>query len=211
MRTALHLLFSTLNKPRETAKWCSIPLMAYQPVFTYYDQYLVTVQNTIQNVVVTVRAMLIVSLLLTPNPLCCLWVTFSIASAIIGLAGFVTFWNISLDSISMISLVICTGFSDFSARITYVSVTSGSHEPVKGQSSVPARLLDIAVSTILGVVVLAAAKVYIFRTFFKILCGALHSLVFILVLTFFRNFGRSPRNTKSKKLELKFRNHKDCL
>ncbi|XP_054673761.1 patched domain-containing protein 3 [Grus americana] len=210
-----------LNQLRETAKQCGIPLMVYHPAFIYYDQYLVIVQNTIQNIVVAAGAMLIVSLLLIPNPLCCLWVTFAIASVIVGVAGFMSFWNVNLDSISMINLVICIGFSvDFSAHISYAFVTSGessaNKRSIEALSLLGYPVLQGAVSTILGVVVLAAAKTYIFRTFFKImflviLFGALHGLVFIPVfLTFFGNFGRSPHNTKSKRLELRFRNYKDC-
>ncbi|XP_030798954.1 patched domain-containing protein 3 [Camarhynchus parvulus] len=201
-----------LNELREAAEQCSIPLKVYHPAFIYYDQYLVIVQNTVQNVVVAAGAMLVVSLLLIPNPLCCLWVTFAIASVIVGVAGFMTFWNVNLDSISMINLVICIGFSvDFSAHISYAFVTSGessaNKRAIEALSLLGYPVLQGAVSTILGVVVLAAASTYIFRTFFKImflviLFGALHGLVFIPVfLTFFGNFGRSP-NTISKKLEL---------
>ncbi|KAM9387519.1 patched domain-containing protein 3 [Phaethornis superciliosus] len=198
-----------LNQLRETAKQCSIPLMVYHPAFIYYDQYLVIVQNTIQNVVIAAGAMLIISLLLIPNPLCCLWVTFAIASVIVGVAGFMTFWDVNLDSISMINLVICIGFSvDFSAHISYAFVTSressANGKAIKALSLLGYPVLQGAVSTILGVVVLAAAKTYIFRTFFKImflviLFGALHGLVFIPVfLTIFGSFGRSLYSTKSK-------------
>ncbi|XP_063270340.1 patched domain-containing protein 3 [Prinia subflava] len=201
-----------VNQLREAAKQCSIPLKVYHPAFIYYDQYLVVVQNTVQNVVVAAGAMLVVSLLLIPSPLCCLWVTFAIASVIVGVAGFMAFWNVNLDSISMINLVICIGFSvDFSAHISYAFVTSGeasaNKRAIEALSLLGYPVLQGAVSTILGVVVLAAANTYIFRTFFKImflviLFGALHGLVFIPVfLTFFGNFGRSP-GTKSKKLEL---------
>ncbi|KFV46399.1 Patched domain-containing protein 3, partial [Tyto alba] len=185
-----------LNELRETAEQCSIPLMVYHPAFIYYDQYLVIVQNTIQNVVVAAGAMLVVSLWLIPNPLCCLWVTFAIASVIVGVAGFMTFWSVNLDSISMINLVICIGFSvDFSAHISYAFVTSkeasANERASEALSLLGYPVLQGAVSTILGVVVLAAAKTYIFRTFFKImflviLFGALHGLIFIPVfLTFF--------------------------
>ncbi|XP_065687707.1 patched domain-containing protein 3-like [Patagioenas fasciata] len=210
-----------LSELRETAKQCSVPLMVYHPAFIYYDQFLVIVQNTIQNIIVATGAMLIVSLLLIPSPLCCLWVTFAIVSVIVGVAGFMTFWNVNLDAISMINLVICIGFSvDFSAHISYAFVTSGessaNKRAIEALSLLGYPVLQGAVSTILGVVVLAAAKTYIFRTFFKImflviLFGALHGLVFIPVfLTFFGNFGRSPHDTKSRKLELRFMNEKDC-
>ncbi|XP_025957363.2 patched domain-containing protein 3 isoform X2 [Dromaius novaehollandiae] len=213
-----------LNQLRDTAEQCSIPLMVYHPAFIYYDQYLVIVQNTIQNILTAAGAMLIVSLLLIPNPFCCVWVTFAIASVIVGVAGFMTFWRVNLDSISMINLVICIGFSvDFSAHISYAFVSS--EKPSANERAIEALhllgypVLQGAISTILGVVVLAAAKTYIFRTFFKImflviLFGAVHGLIFIPVfLTFFGNFGRSPHNTVSEdilKPETRFRKDKDC-
>ncbi|XP_035175195.1 patched domain-containing protein 3 [Oxyura jamaicensis] len=204
-----------LNQLREKAEKCSIPLMVYHPAFIYYDQYLVIVDNTIQNVVIAAAAMLVVSLFLIPNPLCCLWVTFAIASVIVGVAGFMTFWDVNLDSISMINLVICIGFSvDFSAHISYAFVTSkessANKKAIGALHQLGYPVLQGAVSTILGVVVLAAAKTYIFRTFFKImflviLFGAVHGLVFIPVfLTFFGHFG------STKIQEIRYRNNKDC-
>lgn len=69
--------------------------------------------------------MFIVSLLFIPHPRCSLWVTFAIASVIVGVTGFMAFWNVNLDSISMVNLVTCIGFSfDFSAHISYAFFSS---------------------------------------------------------------------------------------
>ncbi|XP_015708717.1 patched domain-containing protein 3-like [Coturnix japonica] len=209
-----------LHQLRDRAEQCVVPLMVYHPAFIYYDQYLVIVQNTIQNVAIAAGAMLVVSLVLIPSPLCCLWVTFAIASVIVGVAGFMAFWDISLDSISMINLVICIGFSvDFSAHISYAFVTSeessANAKAIGALHQLGYPVLQGAVSTVLGVVVLAAAKTYIFRTFFKImflviLFGALHGLVFIPVfLTFFGYFGKSPPVTETKMQDFRYRNDKD--
>nr|XP_006208973.1 patched domain-containing protein 3 [Vicugna pacos] len=185
-----------LRQFRDLAEKCEIPLMVYNQAFIYFDQYAAILENTIQNVIVASAAMLIVSLLLIPHPLCCLWVTFSIASVIVGVTGFMAFWNVNLDSISMINLVICIGFSfDFSAHISYAFVSSS--KPSVNQKTIEALyllgypVLQSAVSTIIGVCVLSAAKAYVFRTFFKIMLlvmvfGAAHGLIFIPVfLTFF--------------------------
>ncbi|XP_020350159.2 patched domain-containing protein 3 [Oncorhynchus kisutch] len=185
-----------LNKLRETANGCSEKLVVYHPAFIYFDQYAVIVSNTIQNIVVATLAMLVISLMLIPNPICSLWVTFAIASVIVGVAGFMALWDVNLDSVSMINLVICIGFSvDFSAHISYAFVSS--KEVTANKKAVDAvyhlgyPIIQGAVSTILGVVVLSAAESYIFRTFFKImflviLFGVLHGIVFIPVfLTFF--------------------------
>uniref|UniRef100_A0A8C3HQY4 Patched domain-containing protein 3 n=1 Tax=Chrysemys picta bellii TaxID=8478 RepID=A0A8C3HQY4_CHRPI len=191
-----------LHQLRDLAKDCKIPLMVYHPAFIYYDQYIVIVPNTIQNIGIATGVVLCVSLLLIPNPLCSLWVTFAIASVVVGVAGFMTYWDVNLDSISMINLVICIGFSvDFSAHISYAFVSS--EKSTVNEKAVDALYLlgypviQGAISTILGVIVLSAAQTYIFRTFFKImflviLFGAVHGLVFIPVfLTFFGIYGTS--------------------
>ncbi|KAI4871230.1 hypothetical protein NFI96_019758, partial [Prochilodus magdalenae] len=177
---------------RETAEKCSaVDLLVYHFSFIYFDQYAVIVSNTIQNVVAATLAMLVISLLLIPNPLCSLWVTFAIGSVIVGVAGFMAFWDVNLDSISMINLVICIGFSvDFSAHISYAFVSS--NEPSANKKAINALyslgypMIQAAVSTIAGVVVLAASPSYIFRTFFKImflviLFGLVHGITFIPV------------------------------
>ncbi|XP_054847761.1 patched domain-containing protein 3-like [Eublepharis macularius] len=192
-----------LEQLRGLAADCKIPLIVYHPAFIYFDQFLVIAQNTIQNVLIAAGAMLLISLLLIPNPVCSLWVTFTIASVIIGVTGFMAYWNVNLDSISMIILVICIGFSvDFSAHISYAFVSSKQQsvndKAVDALYRLGYPIVQGAVSTIVGVAVLSVAATYIFRTFFKIMFlviffGAIHGLIFIPVfLTFFGVCRRLP-------------------
>ncbi|KAM6953795.1 patched domain-containing protein 3-like [Aplochiton taeniatus] len=198
-----------LNQLRDTVKSeeCPGSLVVYHPAFIFYDQYAVIVSNTIQNIVVATLAMLVISLMFIPSPICSLWVTFAIASVIVGVAGFMSIWNVSLDSVSMINLVICIGFSvDFSAHISYAFVSS--KEPTANQKAIDALsnlgypIIQGAISTILGVVVLSASESYIFRTFFKImllviLFGSLHGIAFIpIFLTFFGICSTKVNETK---------------
>ncbi|XP_056095284.1 patched domain-containing protein 3-like [Rhinichthys klamathensis goyatoka] len=199
-----------LNAFRETAEKCGklqtpVDLIVYHPAFVYFDQFAVIVSNTIQNIVVATCAMLVISLLLIPNPLCSLWVTFAIASVIVGVAGFMALWDVSLDAVSMIILVICIGFSvDFSAHISYAFVSSekssANEKAMDAINKLGYPIIQGAVSTIAGVVVLAAAKSYIFRTFFKImflviLFGAVHGIIFIPVfLTFLGTCSKNKKN-----------------
>ncbi|KAM4029452.1 patched domain-containing protein 3-like [Anomaloglossus baeobatrachus] len=198
-----------LNQVRDTAKSCEIPVLVYHPAFIYFDQYAVIIENTIQNVAVAAAAMFVISLLLIPNPLCALWVTFTIASIIVGVTGFMAYWDVNLDSISMINLVICIGFSvDFSAHIAYAYVSNQkanvNDKVIDALHSLGYPIVQGAVSTILGVVALSAAQSYIFRTFFKIIFlviafGLIHGLVFLPVfLTLFGNCMRHDDATKIK-------------
>ncbi|KAA0702917.1 Patched domain-containing protein 3 RND-type protein RNDEu-3 [Triplophysa tibetana] len=195
-----------LNAFRETAVkfgqlQTAVNVTVYHPAFIYYDQYAVIVTYTIQNIAVATCVMLVISLLVIPNPLYSVWVTFANASVIVGVTGFMALWDVNLDSVSMTNLVICIGFSvDFSAHIFYDFVSSEEESVNEKAKEALYKLgypiIQCAASNIGGVVVLAAAKSYIFRTFFKImflviLFGAVHGIVFIPVfLTFFGICGR---------------------
>ncbi|XP_048404133.1 patched domain-containing protein 3-like [Stegostoma tigrinum] len=186
---------------RNLANECRIPLLVFHPAFIYYDQFLVIVTNTVQNIIIATIAMLVISLLLVPNPVCSLWVTFAIASVLVGVAGHMTFWGVNLDSISMINLVVCIGFSvDFTAHITYAFVSNDKPNANERAIDVLYKLgypiLQGSLSTILGVAVLSIAGSYIFRTFFKIMFlviffGAVHGIIFMPVfLTFLQACGK---------------------
>ncbi|XP_072010195.1 patched domain-containing protein 3-like [Engystomops pustulosus] len=197
-----------LNQVRHTAKTCEIPVLVYHPAFIYFDQYAVIISNTIQNTAVAAATMFVISILLIPNPLCSLWVTFTIASIIVGVTGFMAYWDVNLDSISMINLVICIGFSvDFSAHISYAYVsnhnTKANERVIEALHSLGYPIVQGAVSTILGVIVLSAAESYIFRTFFKIIFlviafGMMHGLVFLPV--FFTFFGSCVTHNEATKI-----------
>ncbi|XP_035025376.1 patched domain-containing protein 3 [Hippoglossus stenolepis] len=181
---------------RTAAENCPIDLLVYHPAFIYFDQYTVIVGNTIQTLLVAVVVMLIIALVLIPSPVCSLWVVFAICSVIVGVTGFMALWSVSLDSISMINLIMSIGFSvDFSAHISYAFVSSSESDVNKRAMDALAQLgypvLQGALSTILGVLALSFSKSYIFRTFFKVMFlvitfGVCHGLMFIPVfLTLF--------------------------
>ncbi|XP_069787931.1 patched domain-containing protein 3-like [Narcine bancroftii] len=206
-----------LTELREMVKECRAPLLVYHSAFIYFDQYLVIVSNTIQNVVVAAGAMLLVALLLIPNPVCSLWVTLATSSVLVGVTGFMALWGVNLDSISMINLVICIGFSvDFSAHISYAFVSHGKEScndrAIIALHALGYPIIQGALSTILGVVVLAAAKSYIFRTFFKIMFlvisfGAAHGLIFLPV---FLTFCGKSKKLNSRKIDKETNHQKMC-
>ncbi|KAK5888620.1 hypothetical protein CesoFtcFv8_014695 [Champsocephalus esox] len=186
---------------RKTADECQVDLLVYHPAFIYFDQYTVIMDNTIKTIMEAVMVMLVVSLILIPSPLCSLWVAFAICSVIVGVTGFMALWGVNLDSISMINLVMCIGFSvDFSAHISYSFVSSPksdvNEKAIDAMACLGYPILQGALSTILGVLVLSMSGSYIFRTFFKIVFlvitfGLLHGLVFIPVfLTLLGAFGK---------------------
>ena len=164
----------------------------YSPMFIFIEQYVEVKPNTIQNLSIAVISMLIVSLLLIPHPVVSVFIILSIASICCGVVGYMALWEVSLDTVSMINIVMCIGFCvDFSAHITYAFVTSESRtrkDRVKDALyALGLPLIQSAASTILALIPLALSNAYIFRTFFKvlflvILFGVLHGLFVIPVL-----------------------------
>jgi len=142
--------------------------------------------------VLAAMVMMVVSLLFIPNVLCCFWVAFSVISIETGVVGYMALWGVSLDSISMINLIMCIGFSvDFTAHICYAYMSSKAKEPEERVReclyALGLPIIQGAMSTILGVMVLYWAGSYIFLTFFKtvflvIFFGALHGILLLPVL-----------------------------
>ncbi|KAK9527515.1 hypothetical protein VZT92_014072 [Zoarces viviparus] len=145
---------------KTTAGRCrAASLSVYNQNFIFYDQYDVVVSSTIKNVFVITAGMLVVSLLLIPDPLCALWLTCSIGSVTAGVTGFMVLWNVTLTSISMIIFTICIGFTvDFSAHVSHAFASSERTSPddkaVDALSSLGYPVLQGALSTILGMSVL---------------------------------------------------------
>lgn len=165
--------------------------------------------TSVQAMVVGAVIMMIVSFIFIPNVLCSLWVAFSVISIEVGVAGYMALWHVNLDSISMINLIMCIGFSvDYTAHICYAYMSSKAKTPnEKVQECLYALGLPIlqgSVSTILGVLALILAESYIFLVFFKmvflvVFFGAMHGLFLLPVLLSL--FG--PGSCKESKPDIK--------
>ncbi|XP_063531515.1 patched domain-containing protein 3 [Cydia strobilella] len=164
----------------------------FHPYFVFFDQFELVKPTSIQNLCYGALMMMITSFIFIPNILCSLWVAFSIISIEIGVVGYMALWDINLDSISMINLIMCIGFSvDFTAHICYAYMASKAKSPNDRVSeclySLGLPIVQGSFSTILGVVALLLADSYIFSVFFKmvfmvIFFGAMHGLFLLPVL-----------------------------
>lgn len=154
--------------------------------------------------------MMIISFIFIPNILCSLWVAFSIISIETGVVGYMALWDINLDSISMINLIMCIGFSvDFTAHICYAYMASKAKTADEKVSeclySLGLPIVQGSSSTILGVIALLLADSYIFSVFFKmvfmvIFFGAMHGLFLLPVLLSL--FGPGSCSKKQKDIKM---------
>ena len=167
-------------------------MTVFNPSFILADQFLIILPDTIQNVAVATVTMFFIALFLIPHPICAFWVTLSVLSVCTGVTGYMSWWGIDLDAIAMVLLLMCVGFSvSFSAHITYAFVldssATGNERMRHALATLGMPIVQGALSTILGMVVLSASGSYVFRTFFKViflvmLLGAVHGLIFLPVL-----------------------------
>ncbi|KAK0429459.1 hypothetical protein QR680_011390 [Steinernema hermaphroditum] len=163
----------------------------FMPLWLFTDQYALVIPNTIQNIVIALAVMIVIAIALIPQPMCSVWVAFAIGSIDLGVIGFMTLWDVNLDAISMITIIMSIGFSvDYAAHITYGYVSS--KEPTEAGKICAALghlgwpLTQGALSTIIAVGVLATVPAYMIITFFKtvflaIVIGLLHGLIFLPV------------------------------
>ncbi|CAJ0596985.1 unnamed protein product [Cylicocyclus nassatus] len=189
---------------RRLAETSEIPTGVYADFFQFAEQYNAVLPGTLSSIAYAGGAVVVVSLLLIPEPVASLWVSFSIVSINVGILGFMTFWNVRLDFISMVTIVMSIGFCvDFAAHLAY-NFAKGRNLPPSERMrnalyAVGAPILQSATSTILGVSFLASAESYVFRSFLKtiflvILLGVLHGLVVLpVLLTMFHCSGNSDR------------------
>ncbi|KAI6203089.1 Patched family protein [Aphelenchoides besseyi] len=189
--TAAEQQDATMTLREVASRYSGYNVTTFMPLWLFTDQYAIVVPNTVQNIAIAIGVMIVIVLLLIPQPTCTLWVALSIASIVFGVVGFMALWNVRLDPISMITILMSIGFSvDYSAHVTYAYVTSFHSEPRERIGEALAALgwplIQGAISTILAVVVLADIPAYVIIAFFKtiflgIVLSLLHVLVFLPV------------------------------
>lgn len=199
-----------------------LPVITFAPHFIYYAQ-LATIMNEMKKILIfSAVAMFIVSLVLMPHPVVAVLTTCSVASMAVGLLGFMYYMDLSINSITILLLVLNIGFSiDYSIHVIQAFLQAeGKTRKDKIETAIEmagAPMCNGAFLTFVGVVLLAVSESYIFFTFFRIISvmvvlGVTHTLVILpialLVLGPFEDpvkQGRSPsmeRITRTSMMEL---------
>uniref|UniRef100_A0A0K0FE31 SSD domain-containing protein n=1 Tax=Strongyloides venezuelensis TaxID=75913 RepID=A0A0K0FE31_STRVS len=168
-------------------------IITYQQSRPIADQLNVLLPNTMQNDSLAILCMIFIALLFIPNPLCTLWITIAMLTIDIGVIGFLALWEVKLDPISMITLILAIGFSiEFSAHVTYGFIsnenkTSPKERCIEAMEKLAWPVVHGSLSTILGVSILAFINSYMVLVFFKtiflvLIIGAFHALVLLPII-----------------------------
>ena len=164
---------------------------AYSFAFLFTEQYAVVRNEALMNLSLALVAVAIVMFVLIAHPFTAILVVLNTAFVLADIIGMMWLWDISINSISIINLVLAIGLAvDYSAHVAHAFMSAGGTRDERMVTALTEMGADVchgAISTFLAVLVLAFSKSYIFRMFFKqffgiCLFGMTHGLMLLPVV-----------------------------
>lgn len=147
-----------------------VEVFPYSVFYVFYEQYLTIWGDTIKSIGVSLLAIFVVTFLLMGfDFFSSLVVVITITMIIVNLGGLMYFWNISLNAVSLVNLVMAVGISvEFCSHLVHSFSTSLEANRVERAADALTKMgssifSGITLTKFGGIVVLAFAKSQIFQ------------------------------------------------
>ena len=166
-------------------------IFAFGSQWLNYEQYKSITSEAIRNVSITLAACFVIIAMLVIEIKTVVSVSLALTMIFVNIVGYMHFWGLTIDSVTVIMLVIALGLAvDYSAHIgrAYLEKTGTPDERiVRTLQDMGVAVWNGAMSTFMAVLILGSSDSYVFQTFFKqlflcIVLGLMHGLIFLPVV-----------------------------